>query len=85
MMFTSEELQELHAARSAAINAHPDLIADMEKLMGRMRALNDKIDAAMIKADPGIVPILAKVEANRNRQPPGVHPTPPSANLPLVK
>jgi hypothetical protein len=69
-MITSEELDELHAARSAAIDAHPDLIAETQKLMDRMRALDAKIDAAMIKVDPGVAPILAKVEANGNRQPP---------------
>ena len=83
---TPDELMELHTARSAAINAHPELIAENQKLMDKMHALNDKIDAAMIKIDPGVAPIIAKVEANRNRQPLRMRPpTPPPANPPPVK
>ena len=83
---TPDELMELHTARSAAINAHPELIAENQKLMDKMHALNDKIDAAMIKTDPGVAPIIAKVEANRNRQPLRMRPpTPPPANPPPAK
>jgi hypothetical protein len=82
---TSDELMELHTARSAAINAHPDLITENQMLMERMHALNDKINAAMIKIDPGVAPIIAKVEANRNRRAPGMAATPPPANPPPAK
>ena len=82
---TPDELMELHTARSAAINAHPDLIAETQKLMERMHALNGQINAAMIKIDPGVAPIIAKVEANRNRRSQGMPATPPPANPPPAK
>ena len=53
---TPEEQQELRAARKAAMDANPDLAAEQ-------KALQDKINAAMIKADPKVAPIIAKLEA----------------------
>ena len=84
-IITSDEVMELHEARSAAIRAHPELIADMQKLMEKSRVLEARINAAMIKADPGIAPLIAKVEARRNRQPEGMSPSPSPANPPPVK
>jgi hypothetical protein len=62
---TPDEWQELRTARSEALKSNPDLVAANKKLMDRMRALEDKIDAAMVKADPTIAPIIAKFETNR--------------------
>jgi hypothetical protein len=53
---TPEEHQELMNAHKAAMDANPDLVAEQ-------KALQDKINAAMIKADPKVEPILAKLEA----------------------
>jgi hypothetical protein len=64
-VITPEEWQELRAARNAALQANPDLITEHNKLLERMRALEDKVDAAMIKADPTITPLIAKFESNR--------------------
>ena len=47
-------------ARSAALQANPDLIVENKKLMDRMRALEDKLDAIMIKSNPTIAPIIAR-------------------------
>jgi hypothetical protein len=76
---TPEEWQELRAARAAAIKANPSFIAENAKLLARMRALEDKLDAAMIKADPTITPVIAKFEANRPR------PGAPTTTAPAVK
>ena len=62
-----EEWQELRAARSTAMQTNPDLIAEDKKLSERMSALEDKLDAVMVKANPSIAPIIAKFEAGRRR------------------
>jgi|HubBroStandDraft_1064217.scaffolds.fasta_scaffold581016_1 hypothetical protein len=68
---TPQEWQELRAARAAALQANPNLLAENQKLIARMRALQDKLDAVMIKADPTLAPIIAKFEGGRP------HPMPP--------
>jgi hypothetical protein len=77
---TPEEWQELRAARLAAIQANPDLSANQAKLVARMKAFEDKVDAAMVKQDPNMAAIIDKVEAGRQRQaaqmPPGKVPAP---------
>jgi len=80
---TPEEWQQLRTARSAALQANPDLLTNHQKLIEKMRALDDKIDAAMIKTDPTIAPIIAKFEANRPRPHPLV--TPPVPVMPSKK
>jgi len=58
---TPEEREELKAARQAAFQANPDLL-------DQMKAVQDKINAAMIKADPKVAPIIAKQEAARQQR-----------------
>jgi hypothetical protein len=58
----SEEWQELRIARQAALKANPDFAAKSALLSAKMRAFQDKLDAAMIKTDPKIAPILAEFE-----------------------
>src|SRR5580698_608809 len=65
---TPVEWQELRAAHAAALQANPDLTAESRKLAERMHAFEDKIDAAMVKADPTLAPIIAKIEAARHAQ-----------------
>jgi hypothetical protein len=73
---TPEERQEVMAARQAAFQADPSLQAEQE-------ALQQKIDAAMVAADPKVAPILAKMEANRKMQGQGGGPGgPPPGNKP---
>jgi len=57
---TPEEHHELMAAHQAAMQANPDLEQEQ-------KALQDKINAAMIKADPNVAPIIAKMEAARQK------------------
>jgi len=75
---SADEWQELRAARAAAIQANPDLVAENTRLMEKMRDLETKLNAAMIKTDPAIAPTLAKFEAQRQRSAaPGPPPTAP--------
>lgn len=62
---TPDEWQELRAARTSALQANPDLIEENRRLSDKMRDLAGKIDAAMIKSDPTLAPIIAKLEAGR--------------------
>ena len=62
-MLTDEERQELHAAHDAALQADPDLAAEGKDLQAKMQAYHQKLDAAMIKADPKVEPIITKMEA----------------------
>jgi hypothetical protein len=55
---TPKVRQELMAARQEAMQANPELAAEQ-------KALQEKINAAMIKADPNVAPIIAKLEAAR--------------------
>lgn len=61
---TPEERQELMADRKAVLDANPDL-AD------QMKALQDKINAAMVKMDPKVAPLLAKMDAAHKQHPDG--------------
>ncbi len=65
--FTPSEWQELSAARNAALQANPDLVADNKKLMDRMSAIQTELDAAVLKNDPSLAPTMAKIEAQRTR------------------
>ena len=80
---TPEEWQELRAAHTAALQANPDLTAEHTKLMERMRTFEDKLDAAMIKINPAIAPIIAKFEVNRPH--PGAPAGSPPAAPPAAK
>ena len=62
---TEEEKQELHAAHDAAIKADPSLDTEGKALKEQMEAYNKKLHAAMVKADPKVEPILAKLDASR--------------------
>lgn len=60
--------QELRAAHQKALQADPDLLAKAAELTQRMRLFQAKLNAAMVKNDPKIAPIIAKFE--------GPHPSP---------
>jgi hypothetical protein len=57
-----EDWKEIRAARTAAIQANPSLMAKSKKLLERMKALQSSLDAAMIKKDPSLSPIVKKFE-----------------------
>ncbi len=62
-MLTREEMQELHQAHDAALQADPNLAAEDKEMKEKMDAFRKKMDEAMIKADPNVAPILAKLQA----------------------
>ncbi len=65
---TPEDWQELRSARNAAVAADADLKGSTTKIADKMRSLEDKLDDAMLKADPSLAPIIAKFEAGRHAQ-----------------
>jgi len=62
---TPEDMQELRTARTQALQTNPDLMANAKTLADQMRAFQGKLDAAMIKADPNVSPLIAKFEGGR--------------------
>jgi len=64
---TQDEWQQLRAVRDATLQANPDLAAEYKQLVAEMQAQQAKFDAAMIKADPKVAPLVAKLVALRER------------------
>jgi len=62
---SAQDWQELRDARVKAIKAHPELLAENTALMQKIRAFEAKLDAAMVKTNPAVAPILSKFEASR--------------------
>lgn len=65
---TPAQWQELRTAREAAIKANPALIAKSMELAQKMRAFQQKLDAAIIQDDPGLAPMIDKLEHGMNAQ-----------------
>jgi hypothetical protein len=59
---TPEDLQELRTARAKALQSNPELVTNAKTIADQMRAFEDKLDAAMLKADPNVSPMIAKFE-----------------------
>jgi outer membrane protein TolC len=55
-------MAKLSAARGAGGQVDPNLKTELH-------AFNDKLSAAMVKADPKVAPLLAKIAASRSHQP----------------
>jgi hypothetical protein len=71
----------LHQAHDAALQANPDLAAQEKQLREQTDALHKQIEAAMVKIDPNVAPLIAKMDADRKKH--GDHngpPPPPPAN-----
>ena len=82
---TDAEKAELKKAHDAAIGADPTLGTEEEALKAahkpgtppsadereKMHAFRDKMDAAMIKADPAVAPIIEKIKAHHPHGPGG--------------
>jgi hypothetical protein len=58
---TSTELRELLLTRQAAFKANPDLVAKSAQLSKKMNAFRSTFTANMIKTDPKVAPMLAKL------------------------
>lgn len=63
-----KQLDALHAKMKAA---HDNGEQPDPSLMDQMKSLHEQADAAMIKADPAVEPILAKIKAHHPHGPGG--------------
>ena len=71
---TQDDLAQLRTARFAALKANPDFDAKAVQLAAKLRSFQQKLTAAMIKADPKVAPVVAKIE--------GGHPVSQAATPP---
>ena len=76
-VLTQDQREELKTAHDAALQANPDLAAQEKQLRQQMDALHKQINAAMIKIDPNVAPLIAKLEASRPRHEGPGGPPPP--------
>ena len=63
---TAEERQKVMTARQAAMK-DPAVMAAKEKMQQAGKEMHDVMDAAMLKADPSIKPILDKMPKGHER------------------
>jgi hypothetical protein len=66
-LVSQSEFQQLQAARDAAMQANPDLAAEYKQIIKDLQNEQNELDTAMIKADPKVEPIVAKLVALRQR------------------
>jgi len=62
---SQSDFQKLRAARDAVLQANPDLAAEYKQIIKAMDEEQKELDAAMIKADPKVAPLVAKLIALR--------------------
>jgi len=60
-----QEWQELRNARQEALKADPDLMVKAQQLALKIRAFQDKLNAAIIVADPKTASIIGKMDNRR--------------------
>lgn len=53
--------QKIRAARAAALQANPDLVSAQKALKDKKEALDAKVDAALVKADPGLAGLVDRM------------------------
>jgi hypothetical protein len=63
--FTSDDLRRFRSAREAALSQNPDLAAEYKEIISEIENQQQKLDAAMIKADPAVAPIIVKLKIIR--------------------
>ncbi len=73
-MLTQDERDELRKAHDAALQNDQSLAQEGKDLQEKMKAYQDKVNAAMIKADPKVAPIIAKLEKEHKHHGPGGSP-----------
>jgi hypothetical protein len=61
------EWQELRSVRDTTLQNNPDLAAEYKSLLAEMDQQQKDLDAAMIKADAKVAPIVAKLEQLRKK------------------
>lgn len=60
------EWQKINTARAEVMKANPDLLKKSDDLAAEMKAFQQKLDAAMVKANPNIAPTVTKLEHREN-------------------
>ena len=60
-------MQELRSVRDTTLQNNPDLASEYKSLLAEMDQQQKDLDAAMIKADPKVAPVVAKLEELRKR------------------
>jgi len=70
-VLTKDEWQELKKDRDQVLAANTDLAAQEKSLHEQMKALQDKIDAAIEQADPNAAALIAKLKAAHPHHGPG--------------
>jgi hypothetical protein len=73
---TQSDYQKLKAAREATMQTNPELQAEYKEILSDLDAQQSKLETAMIKADPKVAPIIAKLK--QMRQMSLAHSAPPS-------
>jgi hypothetical protein len=66
-LMTIGEWQQYHSARQLALQTNPSLKGQYKEILTEMDVQESKSDAAMLKADPKLAPVLAKLKALRLR------------------
>jgi hypothetical protein len=93
---TDAQKQELKAARDAAFAADPSLKTEADALKAshqpgtppsdadkaNWQAFQEKLNEAMVKADPNVAPILAEIKAHHHHGGPPPPPPPSSTSSP---
>ena len=77
-----QDWEELRVARHDVLKAHPELMAKATQMSAKMRAFQEKLNAAILKEDPKLEPIIAKMD---NKSIPQRGPTPVVAPPPPLK
>lgn len=72
---TKEEWQELKAAHDSALQANPDLATEEKQLHEQNKAHFQKMHDAMVKADPNVESILAKLKGGHHHHHPAADTT----------
>ena len=78
----SKDWDEVRAVRETTLKSHPDLASEYQQLKADMVRQETELNAAMIKSDPKVAPILAKVEQLRKQTEAG---SPQSSSSPSTK
>ena len=60
--------QEYSATRQKVLNGNPELASEYNDIRNEINAQMEKMNAAMIQADPKVAPIVAKLEALRQQR-----------------
>jgi len=61
---TSADWLAIRTARAAALQANPDLVAANQALLARKKALDAKVDTALVQADPALAPFVSRLQAH---------------------